>query len=296
MLPGTTQISAHQPVPRSMQLSPADAEQFFRVMLPLQFFAVEQTGIAPEIATLDEFIQSEPAVKVAARDALYQNPDLFEASIDAKSKSLSAEDLKLARSWQVGHVAGNFFVERHLKKHSIWIGAGNGEEGDKVYCVLGLGQPFEDLFPKSALPRLVVGALLPFKGQIIYDGLVMCRRISFGPTYRADLRERYMAAKQNRQLIESLDDPIGVQIPTAQDLPRRDWTAEITALKSAASKLKGDKDPIIKEIFATCRRAVDLAEAGTIDSGDFRAIVSHSTKVAKALRRLQTAIDRARMQ
>jgi Domain of unknown function (DUF6398) len=57
--------------------------------------------------------------------------------------------------------------------------------------------------------------LLPFQGQIVFDGLLNSYNISFGPGYRRSLNESYNAAKNRMGIVTSL--PIGSQ---QTDTPR----------------------------------------------------------------------------
>jgi hypothetical protein len=57
-----------------------------------------------------------------------------------------------------------------------------------AYGVLALSQPFEDLIGPH-LPVLTRTVVLPFKGVIVYDGLMSSYNISFGPGIRRGLNE-----------------------------------------------------------------------------------------------------------
>ena len=184
-------------------LTPAEVEQFFRLMNMLQFFTNQQIKIFPNLKTLAKFLAEDIDTRVAVRDTLFENIDLIDAFVGANPGEFSDEDLEIALRWKDGHRTGTFFVERHQERHSIWIGSSDNK--DVVYCVSGLSQLMEVLIPKYALPCYVEAVLLCFKGRIIYHGILRHHRISFGGGYRASLRETYLRAKQNGQLVESLD-------------------------------------------------------------------------------------------
>ena len=68
---------------------------------------------------------------------------------------------------------------------------------DLVNCKVrqtNLSQPFEELVGPY-LPVLTQTVLLPFKGMIVYDGLMSSYRISFGPGIRRSLDEGFKEAK-----------------------------------------------------------------------------------------------------
>ncbi len=54
-------------------------------------------------------------------------------------------------------------------------------------------------------PVLVRAILLPFKGKILYDGLLQSHPILFGDGFRAVLGKTYMEARQSGQIVTSLE-------------------------------------------------------------------------------------------
>jgi hypothetical protein len=70
--------------------------------------------------------------------------------------------------------------------------------------VLGLIDGLEEVVPAYDLPRMVDAVLLPFKGWIIYDGLLQGYNISFGGGIRSDLNHTYMTAKQKDRIITTM--------------------------------------------------------------------------------------------
>ena len=81
---------------------------------------------------------------------------------------------------------------RHLKKGSIFI-----SRDDQVYVVHGIQDPLEEVIPSYALPQMVEAVLLPFKGMIIYDGLLSGYNVHFGSGIRSNLESHiYCCQKQ----------------------------------------------------------------------------------------------------
>jgi hypothetical protein len=271
-------------------LSRSEVELFYKLTHSLQFHVVQQTGVVSGISTLQEFIDADFDDKIAAREALYEDPALFDSFVATNPEHFGDEDLDLIRSWKKLHIAGSFFIERHLRSHSIWIGA--GPEGDEAYAVLGLSQPLEEIVPKAALPQSVKAVLLPFKGRIVFDGILHSYRVSFGPGYRASLRDTYLRAKQNGRIVASLD-PADAPAPAPALSPARDWSRELASLKRTAAKLKGEKSPLAKEAFAVCRSSIELVETTIASAGDLDRIRDHGRAVTKALFRLERVLDRA---
>ena len=183
-----------------MLLEPQDVELFFRLHRTFMFFVNQRLKVIPDkLATPEEFAALSPEVRVKVRDALNANLDLIESFTAENPAHLSAGELDIVRSWR--HlVTGKFYVFRELKKYTVFLST---EKQPVAYGVLALSQPFEDLIGPY-LPVLTQTVLLPFKDNIVYDGLMSSYRISFGPGIRRNLNEDFKEAKQRHGIVTSL--------------------------------------------------------------------------------------------
>ena len=184
----------------SMLLEPPDVELFFRLHRTLMFFVNQRlTVITDKLATPEEFAALSPGVRLKVRDALNANLDLIESFVDENPAQLSDDDLDIVRSWR--HlVAGKFYVFRELKKYTVFL---TTTDPAIAYGVLALSQPFEDLIGPY-LPILTQTVLLPFKGMIVYDGLMSSKNITFGPGIRRMLDQSFKDAKSLRGIVTTL--------------------------------------------------------------------------------------------
>ena len=67
-----------------------------------------------------------------------------------------------------------------------------------VYMVKGLFSTWAEILGES--PVLLDAVLIPFRGSIISDGLVVPYRIYFGKGAREGFKEEYMNAKRNHTI------------------------------------------------------------------------------------------------
>ena len=148
-----------------------------------------------------ENIPFEKTVKV--RNQLYQNPQLFDDFIQENKEELSDEDIAILKSWK-SFIQGKFYLFRYLKKSRIFLSV---DEHHQTYGVLSLYSSFQEMFG-TQLPRLVETVLLPFKGKIVSDGIIMESNIYFGSGYRSSIKEIYAEAKARFGMITSLEHPI----------------------------------------------------------------------------------------
>ncbi len=183
-----------------MLLETQEDERFFRLHRALMFFANQRLTVTPDkLASPVEFAALSTEVRLEVRDASLARTDLIQSFVDDNPAHLSDDELDIVRSWQ--HlVAGKFYVFRELKKYTVFLST---EKQPVAYGVLALSQPFEDLIGPY-LPVLTQTVLLPFKGVIVYDGLMSSYDISFGPGIRRNLNEDFKEAKARHGIVTSL--------------------------------------------------------------------------------------------
>jgi Domain of unknown function (DUF6398) len=198
-----------------MFLEPHDVELFFRLHRTLMFYVNQRLQVIPnKLDTPEGFAALSPEVRLKVRDALLANVDLVESFVAENPAQLPQNDIAIVRLWR-HFVAGKFYVFRELKKYTVFLSTASPAI---AYGVLALSQPFEDLIGPY-LPALTQTVLLPFKGVIVYDGLLSRYNISFGPGIRRNLNEDFKEAKARHGIVTSL--PMSnVALPSRVAKPR----------------------------------------------------------------------------
>ena len=184
-----------------MQLAPEQTARFYRIWLALLHSVNEQKRLVPAFPATEERNGLLPlADEMQLRNALWADDALRERFISANPADLSSADLAVVASWQYRR-AGSFYLVRALKKYTVFL-----SEADPpgAYGVLGLSTPIEEL-ARRPLPVLVRTVLLPFEGQIIYDGLLQWYAVVFGPGIRARLNTEYRNAQEREGIITALE-------------------------------------------------------------------------------------------
>ena len=202
-----------------MLLEPQDVELFFKLHRSLMFFVNERLKVvSDDIASADAFAALSPQVRLKVRDAFLGHTDLIQQFVDENPANLNEDELDIVRSWR--HlVAGQFYVFRELAKYTVCL---SSDKQPVAYGVLALSQPFEDLIGPY-LPVLTQTILLPFKGMIVYDGLMSSYNISFGPGIRRNLNQDFKEAKARQGIVTSLpmsDEPLPVKAPKTRPVPK----------------------------------------------------------------------------
>jgi len=268
-----------------MILSENDAKLFYRLMWPLQFFVNQRLELILNCPTLEAYQNLKAEQKLKVRDALYENIKLVDEFVKENPVGFNDEELQIIQSWRK-FVAGEFFIERYLAKHAIFI------KGQTVYAVLGLFDPLEISIARERLPANVKTVLLPFRGQIIYDGLFQLHQIFFGSGLTSELKEKYLTAKQNNRIVETLEADAEHNRPRN---PTKNWSAKVDALRADAQELSADAGaPAIQmPVFSLVKASLEMAHVSVHDPDDIEQLWEHARKTERALKKVFTTLNRA---
>ena len=210
-----------------------DVELFFKLQWTLMAFVNQLLRvISSDAASPEEYCAVAPELQVQVRDALTDNLFLIDAFVDENPAGLSDDEIDIVRSWR--HlVAGKFYIFLSLKKHTVFLST---TAPPIAYGVLALSEPFEAMI-EQRLPVLTRTVLLPFKGMIVYDGLMQCDTISFGPRIRGRLGDEFEEAKTRHGTVTSL--PMS-PMPLPPETPKRR-----PAPKATSKQEKGQSQSVV---------------------------------------------------
>ncbi len=268
-----------------MNISEQDADLFFDLMWSLQFYVKQQLDLFPQVTTLADYRDLDGELRLEVRNAVWENRKLIASYVQANPDNLSAEQLAIVGGWQ-NFVQGKFFIERTLKKYAIFI------KDEKVYGVLGLYDPLTEMFPRRALPLYVQAVLLPFKGVIVYDGVLSSYRIMFGGGMKRNLKNTYMKAKRKGEIIVSFDEATQAAHQAKTKTKLKDWQPTINSLAQEAKSLRAQSGspPSWGPAFSLVKASLALVETAVANPEDQEALWQQFDKVAQALGRLEKGI------
>lgn len=270
-----------------MKLSTEDADLYFDLMWQLMHFGNHQLGLIANVDNVNAYRDLPQEDKMTVREAVFAQPALIEQYVQENPDHLSKDELAIVGQWK-NFIQGQFYIERHLKSYSVFI-----DGDDKVYGVSGLYESLGDIIHKSYLPTYVKTILLPFKGKVIYDGLIQRTSIFFGSGIKSELKEVYLRAKQRGEIITSFEKPAKVsRAQKTSKLP--DWRSEIEQLNKLAKGLRGGagQPAIFSPVFSLVKASLDLALATVTEPSNERQLYKKFEKVYRALRKVEDAIHR----
>jgi len=272
-----------------MNLSREDADLFFTLMWAVQFYVNRQFNLLPGLKSAEEYRNVEAEEKLKVRAVLYEHiDDVLDRFVAENPSGLSDDELRIVQSWK-RRVANDFYVLRFLKRHTIFISA---RGSSKVYGVLGLYDSLEDVLYTQPLPVLVKAVLLPFKGVIVYDGLIEWYNIMFGGGIRGDLNETYQRAKQTDRIIESLEPGAeGLKKPKPKK-PARDWRPALDGIVETTEQLRQAETVVQTRAFGVLKAGARLAQVAAHDPDHLAELYKLGRRTMTALRQLETALNR----
>lgn len=210
-----------------MLLEHNEAEQFFRLHRTLMFYVNRRLGVvSTPLATPEDFAAQSGEIRAKVRDAFLANVDLIDSFVAENPAHLSDDEMEIVRSWR-HFIHSKFYVFRELARHTVFLTA---SDPTVAYGVVALTQPFEDFFGPY-LPVMVETVLLPFKGRIVYDGLMTSYNVSFGSGIRRSLNEGFKEAKDRQGIVTSLPAPTPLTTPTKK-APRKPVPASASKKES----------------------------------------------------------------
>ena len=218
-----------------MLLSRDDAELFFRLHRSLMHFVNQRQGIVPDLASPGEFAALPPKDRLEVSKAFLDEVNLIESFVDENPAKLREDELNIVLSWR-HQVSGTFYIFRQLKKHMVFL---SSADPPVAYGVVALTEPFEDVIGPY-LPQMAETVLLPFKGRIVYDGLLSDYNISFGGGVKRMLNDGYRKAKERQGIITSLPAEPARRTAIAGTEPRK---------PKATKKASGSPD--VKRVLQT---------------------------------------------
>jgi hypothetical protein len=185
-----------------MKLKREDTDLFYRLNWSLLFYVNQKYSVIKDLK--EPILKDEnPRKVVELNEILYSNTEHIDSFVLENPFNFDNEELDIIKGWKK-HLKGKFLIVAHLKKYSVFM---TPDKESIVYGVLGLYDEIEDIVPLF-IPSYVNTILLPFKGQIIYNGFIMSYNINIAGNMKRGIQDEYQQAKRKFGIITSLDAPI----------------------------------------------------------------------------------------
>jgi len=184
---------------------------FFKLYFDLLYCVNLEHKVAKGVADglHPKSINVQPAIKV--RDEMFANPSWIDEYLQKYCDGYTDEERDILIGWRRHFVKESFVIMKQLSRYTVFMASGKGDgeddDGDDTAClygVVGLNHPIADIYGVDALPLMAETVILPFCGKIVYDGMVVSYRISFGAGARRSFNESYIKSKETYGIATSL--------------------------------------------------------------------------------------------
>lgn len=183
-----------------MILSVEDSTLFYDLWKPLLQYANKRTKMFPEINfRKDKAIDVQCGCDMA--EWIWSHIEIIDDYLK-EHPGMKEDHKNILSSWK-RCIHDHWFVERHLKSGSVFLG-----KSPYVFLVQGIVSSFEEMIGMYGTPVMIEATLIPFRDRIITDGLVRAVPIQIGSNMKASMKDEYMAAKKNGSIFTSLTEDV----------------------------------------------------------------------------------------
>lgn len=183
-----------------MYLSEDEAQNFYKLWLSLLEYTNKKYKLNPKLKKLVSAKSINPQDLIPIKNKLWEDKNLIDKYLNRYSDLHSYDEIESIKDFK-RNIPGKYIIFKHLKKYTIFMST-DGEV--KSYGVVGISNPIDIMFPSYMLPIYVDAVLLPFRGKIIYDSLILPYNVVLGSGIKKELNEYYRNSKVEHGIITTI--------------------------------------------------------------------------------------------
>ncbi|MDR3000095.1 MAG: hypothetical protein LBU89_02425 [Fibromonadaceae bacterium] len=190
-----------RPSPVIGRLNQEDIALFFKLWFALTYSINCKHKIVPPFKkpAYEDNEGGYPFLEI--RKELWKNPALIDEFLAEDDTELSFDEKAILASWRTHFISDNFIVLKYFKQYSVFMPSSNPT---RLYGVLGISDSIE-MQMRCVLPRMVETTLLPFKGKIIFDSLMIVSGTQFSNEEQAAFVKDYKRIKAESGIVECIN-------------------------------------------------------------------------------------------
>ena len=183
------------------KLLESDAKLFHKIMDSLLFFANKKLNIIKNCSSIQELHKNAIEKTIPIRKKVFSDSRIIDDYIKENPDRLSDDEMQIPASWKKS-LEGEFMLARYEKEFALFLHS----KLQRVYGVKGITDSFKEKF-EGYSPIMIKIRLLPFKDNLIYDGIFFPYQITFGSGIRSSIKVEAGSAIQKYGIITSLENP-----------------------------------------------------------------------------------------
>ena len=165
-------------------VSKKDAELFYKIYFALLEFTNQKYKINNKVKIYNHN-GINPFEIVDIVDKFWKNKDtiISEFCLDNHYK-FSKEELDITSEFKKG-IRDVFIISKYEREYTAFM------EKSKIYMVKGLKDNIDNIIPYNELPYVTVTSIIPFKGNLVYDGMLQGINVKMGCEFDEMVENEY---------------------------------------------------------------------------------------------------------
>ena len=169
---------------RNACLSKKDAELFYKIYFGLLEYTNQKYKIKEHFKIYNH-IHIDPSKMNDIIDKFWEEKEqLVLEFCKINPYRFSQEELELADAFKKG-IRNIFVIARYELEDTAFIGE------DRIYMVKGIHDNIDEIISYKQLPYVVMTSIIPFKGNLIYDGIIQGTNIKMGNEFDEMVEREY---------------------------------------------------------------------------------------------------------
>ena len=169
---------------QSACISSKDAKLFYKIYFGLLEFTNKKYKIKENIKIYNHTGIDPYEIKDIV-DKYWENKDNITIEFCLKNPyKFNKEELSLTNEFKKG-IRKMFIISRYELEYTAFMSK------DKAYMIKGLNDNIDKIIPYNELPYVTETTIIPFKGNLVYDGMLVGTNIKMGPEYNQIIEKEY---------------------------------------------------------------------------------------------------------
>ena len=147
------------------KLSEEDAFLFFKIYFALLEYVNKKYHIQPLLKAIYQQTDLPPNLLLPIRDYLFEHLEIIDDFINDNPYHLTDDELELAYNFKYS-ISDMFIIMQYDREYAYLLGK------HANFAIKGLHSTIEEVIPTYDLPYISLMHLIPFKDNIVYDGII----------------------------------------------------------------------------------------------------------------------------
>ena len=178
------------------RLSDKECDLFYDVYFALLEYTNDKYQVEPELFEIYQQLHMPQDKMINIRNYVYEHRNVIDEFVADNKYNFDSEKLKLVEDFKYA-INDTVFIAKYHKEYAIVL------HGDDAYAVKGLRGSIQEILPDVPIP--VRMTIMPFKGKIVFDGLIESGPIKVGGNMKKMISDQVKHAEIKMTLTKGMN-------------------------------------------------------------------------------------------